>query len=105
MTRKEIKISQDLQRHAPGHFSVVVTVVEDEFELSKEYTYYKTNKAYPIYKSLIATLRDYQDVDVTLIMANRYIAAEINSVHESEGALGKMLSEILTKNNLTIKAV
>ena len=105
MTRKEIKISQDLQRHAPGHFSVVVTVVEDEIELSREHTYFKTNKAYPIYKSLIATLRDYQDVDVTLTVANSYIAAEINSVRDAEGALGKMLLEVLEKNNLTIKAV
>lgn len=42
--RKMIEVTQDLQRHAPGNFSVVVTTIEDSVELSKEYTYHMANK-------------------------------------------------------------
>ena len=103
-TRKLIEIEQDLQRHDPGHFSVVVTVIAEGVTLSKEYSYFRTNKAYPIFKSLIATLRNYEDVDVKLKTATSFIVSEINSVYDSKGTLAVMLAELLTKNNITIKA-
>lgn len=105
MTRKKIEIEQELERHAPGNFSVIVTVTDAEVVLSKEYTYYRSNKIYPIFKSLIATLRDYENVDVVLKATDRYMATEINSIHEAKGTLATMLAELLTQNNIKIKAV
>ena len=104
MTRRTIDITQELHRHDPGHFSVIVTVIDEGVTLSKEYSYFLSNKAYPIFKSLIATLRDYENVDVKLKTATRFIASEINSVHDSKGTLASMLAELLTKNNISIKA-
>jgi len=105
MTRKTIEIEQEVERHDPGHFSVIVTVTDGIVHTSREFSYFKTNRTYPVYKSLIATLRNYRDVDVVLKTGNRYITNEINTINESEGTLAKMLTELLFENNITIKAV
>jgi hypothetical protein len=56
MTRT-IEVEQELHRHAPGHFSLIVTVTDDHLVTSREFTYFKTNRTYPAFKGLIATLR------------------------------------------------
>ena len=105
MERQTIEIEQEIERHERGQFSVLMTVTDSEVILSKEFMYYKTNQAYPIYKSLISILREYSNVNVILMTKNIYVLQEINNIHGATGTLAKMLAELLTENNLTIKAI
>lgn len=100
---RKLEIRQDLQRHGPGAFSVIVSVTEGEVELSKEFTYYKTNKIFPLYKSLIATLRNYRDVDVMLHTDFPRLSREIKNIEKAERPLSIMLLELLTDNNINIE--
>lgn len=105
MERKTIEIEQEVERHGQGDFSVLVTVTDEGVHLAKEYSYFQCNKIYPAYKSLIATLRNYKDVDVIFTTNIMYLATEINVIHDVKNTLAKILSEVLLQNNITIKAV
>lgn len=105
MTRRTIEVEQELHRHAPGHFSLIVTVTDDQIVTSREFTYFKTNRTYPAFKGLIATLRNYKDVDVLFKTEDDYLKTEINVIRESKGTLAKMLVELLDEKNITITAV
>lgn len=105
MTRNTVVIEQKLNRVAPGNFIVTMTVTDNDEVWSKEYTYFRTNKAFPSYKSLISVLREFEEVDVEFKTDNRYMVSEINGESDSRGNLAEMLSELLFENNITIKAV
>lgn len=105
LERKTIEIEQEVERHGQGDFSVLVTVTDEGVHLAKEYSYFKCNTIYPAYKSLIATLRNYKDVDVLFTSNITYLVMEINVIHEVKNTLAKILSDVLMQNNITIKAV
>lgn len=105
MTRKTIEIEQKLERKAPGHFHVTIKVIDNGEVLTKEYTYYRTNRAFPSYKSLISVLRKFEEVDVVLRTDYGRMISEINEAEDERAPLAKMLIELLIENNITIKAV
>jgi len=100
--RKIIEIQQDVERFEQGQYNVLMTVTDEDVILSKEYSYFRSNGIYPCYKSLVATLRNYENVHVNFNTTNRYFSTEINNISQVKSTLGTMLSEVLDKNNITI---
>ena len=102
--RKIIEIQQNVERFELGQFNVLMTVIDEDVVLSKEYSYFRSNGIFPCYKSLISTLRDYENVHVDFYTTNEYFSTEINHLDELKTTLAAMLSDVLGKNNITIIA-
>src|SRR5699024_9063514 len=97
-----ISIKQELIHKGGRNYDVIMTVDRGDDVEKVEHNFTDTNGIYPLYRSLIDTLRDIEDAHVDLITGNEAFVNELNGSPNRNSKLLSMFNDIKQIQGVTI---
>lgn len=97
-----IDITQEMHKTGNANYEITMTVNGGDPEV---FSYENCNQIYPLYKSLMDTLRTYTNVNVNLKTDNIGFMKEISGVVNRHTTLFSMMQELKELNNISINNV
>lgn len=100
----EIKITQKLIKTGDASYQIRMEVDSaNDIEII-EFNYEKTNAIYPLYRSLIEVLKQYENVHIKLKTSSEVFVREVKGIPNKNTRLLEILKEIKERQNITIDA-
>lgn len=96
-------IDMQITRKDAAIYMVLATITDEE-GTAKEYsrTYENSNSIYPMYRTLKVLLSGYKGCTVTITTNSKQFNEELASLSYINGTLANMLSDTITRNEITL---
>lgn len=100
-----ISIKQELIYKGGRAYDVIMTVDRGDSKEEVEHNFTDCNGIYPLYRSLIDTLRDIEDAHVDLTTENDAFVNELNGSPNRNSKLLSMFNDIKQIQGVTVNAI
>lgn len=101
----KISIKQELIHKGGREYDVIMTIERGNDVEKVEHNFKDTNGIYPLYRSLINTIRDIEDTHVDLVTENEAFVEELNGSPNRNSRLLNMFNDIKQVQGVTINAI
>lgn len=99
-----INITQTITHLGGKKWQVKMVIESNDNSYETEFNYSDTNGIFPLYNSLINTIRQYEDVHINLTTNNAVFAQEVNGSAGKNSRLLSILNETKREQGVTIDA-
>lgn len=99
-----INITQTIEQVDDRDWQVKMEIESEGGSTFTEFNYTDTNGIFPLYNSLINTIRQFKDVHINLTTSNQVFVKEVNGSAGKNSRLLQILNETKQEKGVTIDA-
>lgn len=97
-----INITQTIKRIGQRDYIVKMKTEIEEGSIVQEFEYNDSNGIYPLYNSLINTIRQYNNVHINLMTSSKVFVEEVNGSLRKNGRLYQILEETKEQQSVEV---